>query len=164
MSECEHGEDKIGARETLHHGRAFREERKAEVEEKLQGKGSTPITRALLFMKVRAAAWHQGWGKGQTCEQMDGENVSSSCYRRQKLEERRSRDDGRVWRTLNTASTFATSFSRGSASFLWRMVARMTPGCRWSKGSCRLGGEANTQGITIFGIVKPHGHRGESSS
>lgn len=40
-------------------------------------------------MKVRAAAWYQGWGKGQTCEQMYGENVSSSCYRRQK----RSRDD-----------------------------------------------------------------------
>lgn len=77
-------------------------------------------------MKVRAAAWNQGWGKGQTCEQMYGENVSSSCYRRQKLKERRSRDDERVLRTLNTASTFATSFSRGSALFLWRTVARMT--------------------------------------
>ena len=29
----------------------------------------------LLLMKVRAAAWYQGWGKGQTCEQMDGEKT-----------------------------------------------------------------------------------------
>ena len=70
-------------------GRRLEREKRRDKREKLKEKGATPITRAaLLFMKVRAAAWYQGWGKGQTCEQMDGENVSSSCYRRQKLKER----------------------------------------------------------------------------
>jgi len=31
-------------------------------------------------MKVRAAAWNQGWGRG-ACEQIEGGNVSSSCPR-----------------------------------------------------------------------------------
>jgi hypothetical protein len=30
----------------------------------------------------------------------------------------------------------------------------MPPGCRWSKGRCKLGGDAITQEITMFGIVE----------
>jgi hypothetical protein len=57
-------------------------------------------------MKVRAAVWYQGWGKGQTCEQVDGENVSSTCYRRQ-TERTKGRDE-RVSKIMCTACKFVT--------------------------------------------------------
>ena len=61
-------------------------------------------------MKVRAAVWYQGWGKGQTCEQVDGENVSSTCYRRQ-TERTKGRDE-RVSKIICTACKFVTFDSR----------------------------------------------------
>jgi hypothetical protein len=63
-----------------------------------------------FFMKVRAAVWYQGWGKGQTCEQVDGENVSSTCYRRQ-TERTKGRDE-RVSKIICTACKFVTFDSR----------------------------------------------------
>jgi len=82
-------------------------------------------------MKVRAAAWYQGWGKGQTCGQMDGENVSRSCYRRQKLKERTSRDAMDETGFENAEHRLDVRpfiFPEAVLLFSWRTVARIPPG------------------------------------
>ena len=76
--------DTMGARETWYSIGRLKGERKGYRWRRLKEEAGRWLgPSSFTFMKVRAAAWYQGWGKGQACEQMNGENVSSSCYRRQ---------------------------------------------------------------------------------
>jgi hypothetical protein len=70
----------MGARVTWH-SIGCSKERKGETGS-LRERRDADQDQSCFLMKVRAAVWYQGWGKGQTCEQVNGENVSSTCYRR----------------------------------------------------------------------------------
>ena len=110
-------------------------------------------------MKVRAAAWYQGWGKGQTCEQMDGEKT---CPARVLQTPNRMKENDVAMKGFsnppNTASDIChkkkkkRSF-KAVCMFLWRGCHPVAGGQRAERATC--GDEDKARGISSLGIVEP---------